>query len=108
MDFDDAFGDGVGDGRKYPKQPVGVSAPKADETFVMPPFVSNFDEPADFQDNWAATDGDGDGVTWSYELHEKWPALDGTTDDGGCMHVSHNREKAIDDWLIMSKPIRLA
>ncbi|MDE6112894.1 MAG: choice-of-anchor J domain-containing protein, partial [Bacteroidales bacterium] len=91
-----------------PKQPVGVSAPKADETFVMPPFVSNFDEPADFQDNWRAVDLDGDDITWFYELHDTWPALDGTTDEGGCLRTWHNREKAVDDWLIMSTPIRLA
>ncbi|MDE7090240.1 MAG: choice-of-anchor J domain-containing protein, partial [Bacteroidales bacterium] len=91
-----------------PKQAAGVSAPKADETFVTPPFVSNFDEPADFQDNWVATDRDGDGITWFYELHDNWPALDGTADEGGCLRAWYNREKAIDDWLIMSKPIRLS
>lgn len=91
-----------------PKQPVGVSAPKADETFVTPPFVSNFDAPADFQDNWQTVDLDGDGNTWTYELHDKWPAVDGTTDEGGCLRAWYNRGRTIDDWLIMRKPVRLS
>ena len=91
-----------------PKQPAGIPTPKAAESFLTPPFVSDFDAPVDFQDNWRTMDLDGDGSAWSYESHANWPALDGTSDEGGCVKASHNREKAVDDWLIMRKPVRLA
>lgn len=73
------------------------------------PYRCGFDGVMDFEDEWIAVDGDGDGRTWTWRDHNNWATYNGDTNSGFLMSLFRAGESVgyQEDFLITRSPVSM-